>query len=90
MNDQEKEAFGQMVGTGIGVASGAHLGSVVIPIPIVGSFTGGLLGAVIGSEIGKRAGKAMINGALAFVGTLRGEEFVAVGRVPELGRGGYA
>jgi phage tail tape-measure protein len=65
MDDQDKDAIGQMVGTGLGMTTGARIGSAVIPIPVVGAFTGGVLGAFAGSELGRRAGHTIIDGALS-------------------------
>ncbi len=95
MNEHEKEDIGKMVGMGLGAAGGARLGAILIPIPLVGAFTGGVLGAALGSEVGRNAGKAVINGALEFVESIRrdlqGEE-LAPGRPapPQITRGGYA
>jgi hypothetical protein len=73
MDDAEKESIGKMVGAGVGLTGGAKVGSLLIPIPIVGPFVGGVLGAFLGSEVGQRSGRALINGAEAFVATLRDE-----------------
>lgn len=71
MEDKEKEDISKTAGLGAGMLGGARVGQAVIPIPVVGSFAGAVLGGVVGSEVGKRVGKALINGATAFVGTLR-------------------
>lgn len=52
----ENEKTGRLAGTGAGVVAGAQLGTVLLPIPIVGTFTGALVGGVLGSKIGKRVG----------------------------------
>lgn len=95
MNDHEKEEIGKVAGMGLGMAGGAQVGSMVIPIPLVGAFTGAVLGGALGSVVGRRAGKAVIDGALAFVDALRGTETAPAtvnARVIEIqkGRGGYA
>lgn len=71
MNDNEKESVGRTAGLGIGLGAGARLGAKLIPVPVVGQFAGAVVGGVVGSEAGKRVGKAVINGAGAFVDTLR-------------------
>lgn len=90
MNEHEKEDIGKMVGMGLGAAGGARVGAVVIPIPLVGAFAGGVIGAALGSEVGRNTGKAVINGALAFVGTLRAQELAPRRPGPlQITRGGY-
>ncbi len=94
MQEHEKEEIGKMVGMGLGAAGGARLGSILIPIPLVGAFTGGVLGAALGSEVGRNAGRAVIDGALAFGETitreLRGEPLApARPAPPQITRGGY-
>lgn len=96
MDDHEKEEIGRMVGMGVGVAGGSQLGNLLLPVPIVGAFAGGVLGAVIGSTVGRRAGKAVINGALAFTNTLRGQDLAPAPlgtdprpSPPAITRGGY-
>lgn len=80
MDEQEKEDVGKFAGATAGVLGGARLGSAFIPIPVVGTFAGALAGGVLGSEVGKRVGKAVINGAGAFVETMRGNDPVVDGR----------
>jgi phage tail tape-measure protein len=71
MDDNEKESIGAMVGGGLGAATGARVGAVLIPVPLVGSFVGGVLGAAAGSAVGRRTGRALLDGAIAFVETVR-------------------
>lgn len=73
MDEDDKENISKTAGIGAGMLGGAKVGQVVLPIPVVGSFAGAVLGGVVGSEVGKRVGKALINGATAFVDTLRDE-----------------
>jgi phage tail tape-measure protein len=56
--DNEKTA--KMAGAGAGVLAGAQLGTVVLPIPVVGTFTGALVGGLIGTKIGKRVGGVLL------------------------------
>jgi len=72
MDEGDKEQIGKTAGIGAGMMGGARVGQAVIPIPVVGSFAGAVLGGFVGSEVGKRVGKALINGATAFVDTLKG------------------
>ena len=71
MDESEKENISKTAGVGAGMLGGARIGQAVIPVPVLGSFAGAVLGGVVGSEVGKRLGKALINGATAFVDTLR-------------------
>ncbi len=71
MDDKDKENISKTAGVGAGMLGGARIGQVLIPIPVVGSFAGAVLGGAVGSEVGKRVGKAIINGASAFVDTLK-------------------
>lgn len=71
MDEGDKEHISKTAGMGAGMLGGARIGQLVIPIPLVGPFAGAVFGGVVGSEVGKRVGKALINGATAFVDTLR-------------------
>ncbi len=71
MDEVDKESISKTAGISAGMLGGARIGQAVIPIPVVGSFAGAVLGGVVGSEVGKRVGKALINGATAFVDTLK-------------------
>ncbi len=77
MDEGDKEQISKSAGIGAGMLGGARVGQAVIPIPVVGSFVGAVLGGVVGSEVGKRVGKALINGATAFVDTLKGSDHPA-------------
>ena len=70
----EHERVGSIAGLGAGVIAGAQVGTIFIPIPIVGTFTGALIGGVIGSEIGKNVGAALLDGVAAFAESLSGQE----------------
>jgi hypothetical protein len=76
VDDQEKESIGAMVGGGVGAATGAKIGTVLIPVPIVGPF------------LGRRAGRALLDGAIAFVETVRddldGLDLPGLPALPEL------
>ena len=64
------EKIGSMAGMGAGILTGARVGSIIIPIPVVGTFAGALLGGMVGSEIGRRVGAAAMSGINAFMDTL--------------------
>jgi phage tail tape-measure protein len=64
------EQIGGLAGMGAGMLAGARVGSLLIPIPVVGTFLGGLFGGVAGTEIGKRIGPALINAGTAFMQTV--------------------
>ncbi len=57
----DNEKTGRLAGAGAGVVAGAQVGTVLLPIPIIGTFTGALVGGVIGSKIGKRVGSKLLN-----------------------------
>jgi len=69
----EHERIGSIAGLGAGVIAGAQIGSIFIPIPIVGTFTGALLGGVLGSEIGRNVGAALLDGVTAFTESMSGQ-----------------
>ena len=58
---EENEKTGSLAGTGAGIIAGAKVGTVLIPIPVVGTFTGALVGGVLGSKVGKKYGGAMLD-----------------------------
>lgn len=58
---EENEKTGGLAGTGAGILTGAQLGTVLIPIPVVGTFTGALVGGVLGSKVGKKYGGALLD-----------------------------
>ncbi|MCC5953078.1 MAG: hypothetical protein JJU45_13385 [Acidimicrobiia bacterium] len=84
MDDREKEDIGKVAGLGLGLASGARLGSMLIPVPVVGTFVGAVAGGALGSQVGRKVGKAVLDGAGAFMDTLREDtsEERAPGPVP--------
>jgi phage tail tape-measure protein len=57
----ENDKTARMAGAGAGVLAGAQLGTVLLPIPIVGTFTGALLGGLVGTKIGKKVGGALLD-----------------------------
>ena len=58
---KENEKTAGIAGAGAGVVAGAQLGTVILPIPIVGTFTGALVGGIVGSKIGKKVGTAFMD-----------------------------
>jgi outer membrane lipoprotein SlyB len=70
----EHERIGSIAGLGAGVIAGAQVGTIFIPIPIIGTFTGALIGGVLGSEIGKNVGAALLDGVAAFADSLSGQQ----------------
>lgn len=64
------EQIGGVAGLGAGILTGMRFGSILIPIPVVGTFLGGLAGGVLGSAAGKRIVPAVVNAATSFVQTL--------------------
>lgn len=57
----EDEKTAGIAGAGAGVLAGAQVGTVILPIPVVGTFTGALVGGMIGSKIGKKVGGTLID-----------------------------
>jgi phage tail tape-measure protein len=57
----ENERTGRIAGAGAGVIAGAQIGTVLVPIPVVGTFAGALVGGVLGSKVGKRVGGAILD-----------------------------
>ncbi len=57
--DNDKTA--KMAGAGAGVLAGAQVGTVLLPIPVVGTFTGALVGGLIGTKIGKKVGGVLLD-----------------------------
>jgi phage tail tape-measure protein len=71
VDDREKEEVGKVTGSVAGALGGARLAAAILPVPLVGPFAGAVVGGVVGSEVGRRLSKAVINGAAAFVDTMR-------------------
>ena len=58
---EDNEKTGGLAGTGAGIIAGAQVGTVLLPIPVVGTFAGALVGGVIGSKVGKKVGGALLD-----------------------------
>ncbi|MDQ3705600.1 MAG: hypothetical protein M3437_10335 [Chloroflexota bacterium] len=71
-NREKNEHLGGLAGLGAGVIAGAQVGTVAVPIPVVGTFLGALAGGVLGSAIGQRVGGAALSGVNAFFDGLSG------------------
>jgi phage tail tape-measure protein len=69
----ERERIGSIARQGAGVIAGAQLGTVLLPVPVVGTFAGALVGGVLGSEVGKTVGAALLEGVSAFTASLSGD-----------------
>jgi len=67
---KDRERIGSVAGLGAGGIAGAQLGTVLLPIPVVGTFAGALVGGVLGSEVGKTVGAALLEGMSAFAESL--------------------
>ena len=59
--EHKNEEIGRLAGFGAGVLTGMGLGSVLIPIPFVGTFTGALVGGALGGKVGQRFGPPILN-----------------------------
>ncbi|MBX9671506.1 MAG: SHOCT domain-containing protein [Candidatus Obscuribacterales bacterium] len=57
----ENDKTAKMAGAGAGVLAGAQVGTVLLPIPVVGTFTGALVGGLIGTKIGKKVGGVLLD-----------------------------
>lgn len=64
------EQIGGAAGLGAGILTGMRVGTMLIPIPVVGTFLGGLAGGVFGSAVGKRLVPAVLNAAGSFMQTM--------------------
>ena len=58
-SDNDKTA--RMAGAGAGVLAGAQVGTVLLPIPVVGTFTGALVGGLVGTKIGQKVGGIILD-----------------------------
>ena len=85
----EHERVGSIAGLGAGVIAGAQIGTVFIPIPIIGTFSGALLGGLLGSEIGRNVGAALLDGITAFTDSLSGNDDDSDGDAPPPGQSAY-
>ncbi len=59
--ETENDKTARLAGAGAGVIAGAQVGTVILPIPVVGTFTGALVGGLVGSKIGKKVGGALLD-----------------------------
>ncbi len=57
----ENDQTARMAGAGAGILAGAQIGTVLLPIPVVGTFAGALLGGLVGTKIGKRVGNVLLD-----------------------------
>lgn len=57
---EENDKTAKMAGAGAGVLAGAQLGTVLLPVPVVGTFTGALVGGLVGTRVGKKLGGALL------------------------------
>ena len=58
---EDNEKTGSLAGVAGGALAGAKVGTVLIPIPVIGTFTGALVGGALGSKIGKKYGGALLD-----------------------------
>ena len=66
----DADLAGRAAGWVVGLIGGAKAGSILIPIPVVGTFTGAVVGGVLGGGVGRffaqaltKAGSAIVSGA---------------------------
>jgi len=57
----ENDKTAGMAGAGAGVLAGAQVGTVLLPIPVIGTFTGALVGGLIGTKVGKKLGGFLLD-----------------------------
>jgi phage tail tape-measure protein len=60
-DEQDPEKIGGLAGLAAGTLTGAQLGTVAIPVPVLGTFAGALLGGVLGSRIGRQVTRPMLD-----------------------------
>lgn len=58
---EDNEKAGGLAGVAGGALAGAQVGTVLIPIPVIGTFTGALVGGALGSRVGKKYGGALLD-----------------------------
>lgn len=58
---EDNEKAGSLAGVAGGALAGAQVGTVLIPIPVIGTFTGALVGGALGSRVGKKYGGALLD-----------------------------
>ncbi len=58
---EDNEKAGSLAGVAGGALAGAQVGTVLIPIPVIGTFTGALVGGALGSKVGKKYGGALLD-----------------------------
>lgn len=58
--ENEHEETGRLAGLGAGLVAGARIGTVLIPIPFVGTVTGAIIGGTMGSRFGRQIGPQII------------------------------
>ncbi len=58
---EDNEKAGGLAGVAGGALAGAQVGTVLIPIPVIGTFTGALVGGALGSKVGKKYGGALLD-----------------------------
>lgn len=57
---QEVGTAGSVAGLVVGLIGGAKAGTVLLPIPVVGTFTGAVVGAAIGSGAGRFLAQGLV------------------------------
>lgn len=58
---EDNERTGSLAGVAGGALAGAKVGTILIPIPVIGTFTGALVGGALGSKVGKKYGGALLD-----------------------------
>ena len=58
---EDNEKAGSLAGVAGGALAGAQVGTVLIPIPVVGTFTGAFVGGALVSKVGKKYGGALLD-----------------------------
>ena len=59
--ESENAKAARLAGAGAGVLAGAQVGTVLLPIPVIGTFAGALVGGLVGTKIGKKVGGALLD-----------------------------
>ncbi|HYF62045.1 MAG TPA: SHOCT domain-containing protein [Herpetosiphonaceae bacterium] len=59
-SENEHEETGRLAGLGAGMVAGARIGTVLIPIPFLGTVTGAIVGGTMGSRFGRQIGPQIV------------------------------
>jgi phage tail tape-measure protein len=68
VDDAEQPA--RIAGILLGVAAGARAGTVILPIPALGTLVGAVAGGILGEKAGQVTGRIILRGTAALAGAV--------------------